>query len=122
MTLYLKLPARLFFVMPASKSVFYLAVKIADDSTAESALQVNKLKISTKENDFTSAWQYNGSYLNYGGYSFWLLTIPTNNLPANDTLFMRYYVNDGDHSGNTEFPRNESLFYYKYFWSFIRKP
>lgn len=109
------------FIVPQSKGVFYVAVSVKDDSTAQGNMQFNKLKISTKENDFTGAWQYNATYLSAGNYQGWLLTIPTNNLPANDTLFMRYYVNDGAHAQNTEFPRNEHILPYKLYWSFIRQ-
>ena len=109
------------FVVPVNKGVFYMAVKIVDDSTAEGSLQMNKLKISTEADNFSSAWQYTGTYVNFSGFSVWLLTIPTNNLPANDTLYMRYYVNDGAHANNTEFPRTELLFPYKTFWSFVRQ-
>lgn len=109
------------FIVPAGKSVFYALIKIADDSTAEGQLQFNKLKISTNADNFSSAQQYTGVYLNEGGQSGWVVTIPTASLPANDTLFMRYYVNDGDHTGNTEFPRNELPFAYKSYWSFIRQ-
>lgn len=109
------------FIVPASKSVFYMAVSVTDDSTAAGALQVNKLKISTDHDNFSSAWQYTASYVNAGGFSVWLITIPTNNLPANDTLYMRYYVNDGNHANDTEYPRTEMLFPYKTYWSFIRQ-
>lgn len=109
------------FVVPVNKSVFYLAISVSDDSTAQSNMLVNKLKISTSADNFNSALQYTGTFVNFPGYAFWLLTIPTNNLPANDTLYMRYYINDGDHSANTEFPRNDLPYPYKSFWSFIRQ-
>ena len=109
------------FIVPVGKSVFYALVKVADDSTAEGQMQYNKLKISTNADNFTSAQQYTGTYVSAGGQSGWIITIPTASLPANDTLFMRYYVNDGDHSLNTEFPRTELPFAYKTYWSFIRQ-
>lgn len=109
------------FIVPASKSVFYIAVKVTDDSTAEGALQVNKLKISTNADNFSTGWQFTANYVNVPGLAIWLLTIPTANLPANDTLFMRYYVNDGSHANNTEFPRIDMIYPYKTFWSFIRQ-
>ncbi len=109
------------FMVPASKSVFYMFVVPTDDSTELGNLQYNKLKISTSADNFTSALQYSASYVNVSGYKFWLLTIPTNNLPVNDTLYMRYYVNDGNHPNNTEFPKNEMPYAYKTFWSFIRQ-
>lgn len=109
------------FLVPINKSVFYMAIPVTDDSTADGAMQVNKLKISTHADDFSGAWQYTATYLNAYGFSLWLVTIPTSNLPASDTLFMRYYVNDGDHPFNTEFPRTELPLVYKTYWSFIRQ-
>ncbi|MFN8321560.1 MAG: hypothetical protein U0T74_02770 [Chitinophagales bacterium] len=109
------------FIVPVSKTVFYALIKVADDSTAEGQMQLNKLKISTHADNFTAAQQFTATYLNVGGQSGWVVTIPTASLPANDTLFMRYYVNDGDHAANTEFPRSELPFAYKTYWSFIRQ-
>ena len=109
------------FIVPINKSVFYIAVKVTDDSTAEGSLLVNKLKISLNADNFSSALQYNGTYVNLGGQSLWIMTIHTNNLPPNDTLYMRYYVNDGDHTTNSEFPRTEQVFPYKSYSAFIRQ-
>lgn len=109
------------FIIDQSISSFYIGVKVTDDSTAESQLQFNKLKISTSPNNFNGASTYTGTYFNGFGQSIWLVTIPATSLPMNDTLFMRYYVNDGQHQNNTEFPRNETLFPYKTYWSFIRQ-
>lgn len=110
------------FIVPLGKSVFYVVVKASDDSTAEGQLQYNKLKISTDADNFSSATTYNAAFYNAGnGNSGWLVTIPTAGLPANDTLYMRYFVNDGDHSQNTEFPRNDLPYAYKTYYSFIRQ-
>ena len=109
------------FIVPLNKSNFYFAVNVTDDSIADGSMLVNKLKISTNADNFSSAVQYNCTYLSYGGLSVWLATVPLNSLPANDTLFMRYYVNDGAHANNTEFPRTELIAPYKTFWSFIRQ-
>jgi hypothetical protein len=109
------------FVVPLSATSFFMAMKASDDHTSMSNLTYNKLKISTKEDDFSSASSYTASYLAIAGDSFLVATIPASLLPAHDTLFMRYYVNDGHHTNNTEFPRNETVFYYKQLWSFIRQ-
>lgn len=109
------------FIVPLNKGKFYFAVNVTDDSTADGSMLVNKLKISTDADNFSSAWQYTGTYVSYGGLSVWLTTIPASSLPANDTLYMRYYVNDGNHANNTEFPRTEMVAPYKTFWSFIRQ-
>ena len=109
------------FVVPVNKSVFYFAVIVTDDSTAQGSLLVNKLKISTHADDFTAATQLTCNYINYGGFSAWLTAVPMNSLPTGDTLYMRYYVNDGSHANNTEFPRTDMVYPYKTFWSFIRQ-
>lgn len=110
------------FIVPVNKSVFYIVVKVGDDSTAEGQMQYNKLKISTNADNFSSATTYTATYVNVGGgNSGWLLTIPTASLPVDDTLYMRYYVNDGKHAQNTEFPRNDLPYAYKTFYSFIRQ-
>lgn len=110
------------FIVPLNKSVFYMLFTVTDDSTAAGQLQYNKLKVSTNADNFSSATTYNASFLNLGnGNSGWLVTVPTAALPANDTLYMRYFVNDGDHQQNTEFPRNDLPYPYKTFYSFIRQ-
>jgi len=109
------------FIVPLNKSTFVFAALLEDDSTQLANMQYNKLKISTKADDFSSAWQYTTSVFSYQGTTFWYTSVPASTLPANDTLFMRYYVNDGSHTANTEFPRTDMLFPYKTFWSFIRQ-
>ena len=83
--------------------------------------QHNKLKVSIHEDDFSNAWEFSGFYVSSGTTQVWLMTVNTAQMPQNDTLFMRYYVNDGSHPNDTEFPRNDQIFYYKYYWSFIRQ-
>lgn len=110
------------FIVPVSKSVFYVVVKATDDSTAEGQLQYNKLKVSSNADNFNSATTYNATFYDAGsGNSGWLVTIPTASLPANDTLYMRYFVNDGDQPQNTEFPRNDLPYAYKTYYAFIRQ-
>jgi hypothetical protein len=49
----------------------------------------------------------------------WLVSVPTANLTHGTQYYMRYFVNDGTHAENTEFPKNNSIEYYKTYWSFI---
>lgn len=110
------------FVVPTSVANFYLIVNVTDDSTAISQLQVNQLKISTHADDFSAATTVNAFYFNAGSNGqYWVANIATSGLPTNDTLYMRYYVNDGAHAVNTEFPRTELPYPYKTYWSFIRQ-
>jgi hypothetical protein len=109
------------FVVPLSVSSFYVAVLVTDDSTPINQLQVNQLKISTNADDFSSATIIPATYLAAGGQQYWVATVNTSSLVANDTLYMRYDVNDGGHTANTEFPRNDLPYPYKTYWSFIRQ-
>jgi hypothetical protein len=96
-------------------------VLVTDDSTPINQLQVNQLKISTNADDFSSATIIPATYLAAGGQQYWVATVNTSSLVANDTLYMRYDVNDGGHTANTEFPRNDLPYPYKTYWSFIRQ-
>lgn len=110
------------FIVPLAATSFYVVgLKTSDDNTLLSQMQYNKLKISTKADDFSTSFSYTCTYFSNATDSFWYVSVPTASLPAGDTLFMRYFVNDGHHANNTEFPKNESLFPYKTFWSFIRQ-
>lgn len=108
------------FILPLNVGSFYIGVVVEDDITPMSQLQYNKLKISTHADDFSGAAEFTGIYTNAGGFEGYLVNVSTASLPANDTLFMRYYVTDG-RPQITEFPRNESIMPYKTFYSFIRQ-
>ncbi len=110
------------FYVP-SDSTLYLLFKVEDDSTAIANLQVNTLKISTKADDFSSAISFPATYVYVNPTTqFHLATINTGTLPKSDTLFMRYFVNDGDHANNTQFPTDNLVIQYKTYWSFFVKP
>lgn len=100
---------------------------VEDDSTSIANMQVNQLKISTKADDFTSpalVASYTATYVYLPppqDVEFHLVSLNTATLPNSDTLFMRYYVNDGDHP-DTEFPTTNLMFPYKTYWSFFVKP
>lgn len=106
------------FIVPQSVTQFVIGVVVTDDSTAQGQMQVNKLKISTDPDNFTGATEYTAVFFTAGNNSGWVTTINTAGLPQNTTLYMRYYVNDGDHPQNTEYPRNELSLPYKTYWSF----
>jgi hypothetical protein len=106
------------FIVPQNVSQFLVGVLVTDDSTAMAQLPYNKLKISTDPDNFTGATEITPIYFSAGSNSFWVATINTAGIPVNTTMYMRYYVNDGDHAQNTEFPRTESIIQYKTYWSF----
>jgi len=89
-----------------------------DDSTAYPNLTTNQMKLSYNMDDYSSATTINAFYTAIP-FPAWVVPINSNNFTPNDTVFFRYYVNDGDHVQPTEFPRDDYPFYYKYFCSFI---
>ena len=110
------------FYVP-NNTTLVLAFQTSDDSTAISNMQVNKLKISTKADDFSSALSYTANYVYINpNLELHILQINTATLPNSDTLFMRYYINDGDHPLDTELPTTNLVFPYKTYWSFFVKP
>lgn len=110
------------FYVP-NNTTLNLAFFVSDDSTSVSAMQLNQLKISTKPDDFSSALSYTATYVYINpSTQFHLVTINTATLPNSDTLFFRYFVNDGDHTNNTQFPTDNLVFQYKTYYSFFVKP
>ena len=88
-----------------------------DDATDPANYVSKKVKLSIDKNDFSSAATFNGT-IYYAAYQVWLVTVPTSAWPAGTTVYFRFYVNDGDHTADAEFPRNASVDYYKTIYSF----
>ncbi len=109
------------FIVPASASSFYVAYAVSDDSTPVANLQVNTLKLSNKSYDFSNAVSIQATYLSSGGNQYWIASIPATQFTVGDTIFMRYYVNDGQHATNVEFPGNSLPYLYKTYCSFMRQ-
>ncbi len=113
------------FIVSSTDLIQILAVA-TDDSTAASAFQNCTLKFSLKRDDFSAATSLTCNYFEIPtpGETFktWRATVNAANFPTDTTVYMRFYLNDGDHATNTEFPLNESVFYYKTYWAFYIKP
>lgn len=108
------------FLVPANATSFYIAPSVVDDITPLAQIQYNKLFLSTSIDNFSGAVQLTATFINIPNQSpVWLVSVPTTNLIHGTQYYMRYYVNDGTHLENTEFPKNNSLEYYKTYWSFI---
>ncbi|MEO8087012.1 MAG: hypothetical protein ABI763_09345 [Bacteroidota bacterium] len=104
------------FIIHPNQNI-YIVFGATDDSTSYADLSLNQLKLSYSMDDFSNSTTVNASYNAFA--QLWLIPINANNYTPNDTVFFRYYVNDGDHVQPTEFPRDDYSFYYKYYCSFI---
>ncbi len=104
-----------FIVHPGQN--FYIIFAAEDDSTSVPDFTQNQLKLSYSQDDFSSSTTVNASYNSIA--QLWLVPVSADNYILNDTVFFRYYVNDGDHVQPTEFPRDDYSYYYKYYCSFI---
>ena len=105
----------------AQNTNFNVVWLVEDDSTAVQNLQVNQLKLSLDKNNFTSAANANAYFLG-NGFNVWVCALNTNSYVGGDTVYMRYYVNDGAQAQNSEFPRSESDDAYKTYAAFYVKP
>ncbi|TAH41066.1 MAG: hypothetical protein EYC69_08800 [Bacteroidetes bacterium] len=96
-----------------------LATDTADglSATDPANFTVKKIKFSTDKNDFSGAITYSASsYL--AQYKAWLVSVPISSWPVGTTVYFRIYVNDGQHTTDSEFPRFETLDYYKTLYAF----
>lgn len=109
------------FKIPSGTS-FYVIYLVEDDSTATGDLTVNQLRMSLDMNDFSNSLNSNGFFLTLGGTSGWVVPVNSGDFAVGDTVYMRYYVNDGDHSFNTEFPREDQPEPYKTYSAFYVSP
>lgn len=107
------------FYVPKN-STLLLAWIYDDDSTAAENMQLNQTKFSLDKDDFSAASTSNALWVSFAG--LWITTINTGQYTPGETVYFRHYVNDGDHSFNTEFPRDESPDPYKTYFSFYIQP
>jgi len=111
------------FYIPNGTPSFYMGVLVEDDNTPLANMQVNTLLLSSNKDDFSGAIPFTATYINVQGQDpIWLTSVNTSNLIPGTIYYMRYRVNDGQHSNNTEFPENTSIEFYKSYWSFIIQP
>lgn len=108
------------FLLPDSTNVVF-AFLVKDDSTAYQQLQVNQMRLSFDKDDFTNSIPFTAVYTYIpppDENHFFAITINTSALPHNQVVYMRYFVNDGDHTNNTYFPTDNLPDPYKTYWSF----
>jgi hypothetical protein len=109
------------FIVNAN-SLFYIGYIPSDtldgtDATSVSNLTNCRIKFSLDMNDFSSA-VINTSFLVSGNNAAWANAVNSSLWPAGTIVYFRVYVNDGHHTADAEFPRNESPDYYKTYYSF----
>lgn len=108
------------FIVQHGKTItFYFLIK--DDNTPNSSLQLNQLKFSTYKDVFSNAVVVNMNYLNLGGNELYTGLINTSMWSLGDTIYFRYFVNDGVNTANAEYPRNETNSIIKTVFSFINQ-
>ncbi|MBL0047450.1 MAG: hypothetical protein IPP32_05040 [Bacteroidetes bacterium] len=110
----------------SSSDVIQILTVASDDSTEVSAFQNCTLKLSLQKDNFAGALSFPCTYFEVPTpnetFKTWRTTISAAAFPTDTIVYMRFYANDGDHPNNTEFPLNESVFYYKSYWAFYIKP
>jgi hypothetical protein len=105
------------FLAPQNETISIYFV-VSDDSTQVPNMLLNQLKISADENDFSNAGVVNASFVSLFGFNVWVANVNTALFPQATTLYFRYYINDGDHTINTEYPNDQTLFIFKSLYSF----
>lgn len=96
-----------------------LVSTVTDDNTAIKDMTNARLVLSYDKNDFTSPIATVTSlFLNVNG-GLWYSSFSTANITENTTVYMRYYINDGKHPSDTEFPESVTPDYFKTHWSFV---
>lgn len=108
------------FKVPANTDIS-LVWLVNDDSTAIPDMQFNRMRLSLDPDDFSNAQDVNAFYFNIAG-GVWIAPINTGSWNVGETVYFRYYINDGDQSFNTEFPRDDQPDPYKTFASFYITP
>ncbi|MEP7265839.1 MAG: hypothetical protein ABI772_15140, partial [Bacteroidota bacterium] len=85
------------------------------DSTDAADFTNCRIKFSYDKDDFSNAMTIPSTF---GASRYWYNPLNSNIWPSGSTVYFRLYVNDGHHADDVEFPRNESLFYFKLYYSF----
>lgn len=106
----------------AANTAFNVVVVVEDDLTPVNQLQVNQLRLSLDKDDFTGAAVSQATFISFPGFAFWVAAVNSSAYSSGDTVYMRYYVNDGSQSQDTEFPRTDLLDPYKTYAAFYVTP
>ncbi len=103
-----------------------LVFVVEDDTTQIKNLKVNEVRMSLNKDDFSAPIKtYTCQYVEVPGATtlkLWYATFSTKDFTTGSTVYFRYYCNDITHLQNAEFPRDETLFYYKTIYAFYVSP
>jgi hypothetical protein len=102
--------------------VINLLVGVTDDFTPISQLVNTRMRFSKHPDNFSTAQTVQGAFFSFGGTEAWRITFNTNLFQPGDTIYMRFYTNDGARPYDTETPTDNLILPYKTYWSFYIKP
>lgn len=110
------------FIAPANSTMLIpvIALDTADGTSATlpQNFTVHQLKFSTDKNNFNAATSINMTWMSPIPYGVWQATVNTAVWPVGTTVYFRAYFNDGFQLNPAEFPRTQSLDYYKTYFAF----
>ncbi|MFT6746546.1 MAG: hypothetical protein ACJAZ2_000887 [Glaciecola sp.] len=96
-----------------------LLTEVIDDKTIAADLINGRLLLSYDKDDFSTPLKtINSDYLAFQDGK-WYNTFSTSDILENTIVYMRYYINDGKHTDDTEYPAVYTPDYFKSYWSFI---
>lgn len=95
---------------------------VSDDRTAVADLVNGKLLLSYDIDDFSNPIQtISSTYIPTDDGGIWYNQFTTVGIEQDSTVYMRYYINDGDRDQDTENPNEFSPYWFKSIWSFTVK-
>lgn len=94
-----------------------LITDVSDDKTPLKDLVNAKLLFSYDQNDFSSPVKTVSSDFLEVNDGLWYNQFSTGGLTPNTTVYMRYYINDGKHAADSEYPADYTPDYLKSYWS-----
>ena len=111
------------FILKMNINVMTLALVATDtadgmDATNPAQFTHREVKFSTDKNNFSGAITIPADSFIAGGYNVWLAFVPKWHWVSGTTVYFRIYINDGDHLNDAEFPRYETMEYYKTLYAF----
>ena len=110
------------FILPTNIDTMLIGLVATDtsdgaDATNPAQFTKKEIRFSTDKNNFSGALTLSAYYY-VPQFNVWLVMVPKWHWTSGTTVYFRIYVNDGHHVTDAEFPRYESLDYYKTLYAF----